>query len=119
MQNLKSTVLTALQTASALSTLKGFDFHYPDTFNNLPRLSYFQADNTANLYADEEEVGSEIIFQIDLWGKASLSTYQTAVNDVMASLDFERISSPDLFEKDTKIHHIAMRFRKDQENPDF
>lgn len=119
MQNLKSTVLTALQTATALSTLQGFYFFHPPDFTTLPVLSYFEVDNIGNLYADDQEIGSEIVFQIDLWGKTSLSNYALAVNSAMASLDFARITAQDLYEQDTKIYHKAMRFKLDISDPNF
>ena len=119
MQNIKSTVLTALQTATALSTLTGFYFQYPPNFTNLPLLSYFEVDNVGNLYADDQEIGSEIIFQIDLWGNASLSDLALGVNSAMTTLDFVRITSQDLYEQDTKILHKSMRFRRDYSDPNF
>lgn len=119
MQNLKSTVATALQTATALSTLTDFYFYHPTDFTNLPCLSYFEVDNRGNLFADNQEIGSEIIFQIDLWGKTSLSDYAVAVNSAMVTLDFVRTSSNDLYESDTKIHHKAMRFKRDYSDPNF
>lgn len=119
MQNLKSTVLTALQTATALSTLTGFYFQYPPAFTNLPLLSYFEIDNIGNLYADDQEIGSEITFQIDLWGKESLSAYSLAVDTVMTGIDFTRVTAQDLFEKDSRIFHKVMRYRKDHSDPNF
>ena len=119
MQNLKSTVLSALQTATALSTLTGFYFQYPTTFASLPLLSYFELGNVGNLYADNQEIGSEIIFQIDLWGKTSLSNYALAVDSAMTTLDFTRIFATDLFEVDTLIFHKSLRYRIDISEPSF
>lgn len=115
MLSIKSAVLTALQTSTALSTLYGnkFYFHFPPSFTNLPVGSYFEVDNIGNLYADNQEIGSEIIFQIDLWGKTSLTNYALAVDSVMTTLDFTRITSQDLFENDTLIYHKSMRYRLD------
>jgi len=119
MQNIKTTVLTALQTATALSTLTGFHFQYPPDFTNLPLLSYFEVDNIGNLYADDQEIGSEIVFQVDLWGKTSLSNYALAVNSAMVTIDFARIQSLDLYEVSDKIYHKVMRFRHDYADPNF
>ncbi len=119
MQNIKTTVLTALQTATALSTLTGFYFQYPPDFTDLPLLTYFEVDNIGNLYADDQEIGSEIVFQIDLWSQASLSSYALAVDDIMTGLGFARITSQDLYEVDTKIYHKVMRYRIDYSDPDF
>jgi hypothetical protein len=117
-QNLKTNVLTALQTASALSTLT-FYYFYPPDFTSLPCGSYFELDNTGSLYADDQEIGSEIVFQIDLWGKTSLSTYALAVDTAMTGIDFVRISAPDLYENETKIFHKSMRYRRNYSDPSF
>jgi len=117
-QNLKPTVLTALQTASALSTLTFYYFHPPD-FTNLPCGSYFELDNTGSLYADDQEIGSEIIFQIDLWSKDSLSAYALAVNTAMTGINFVRIEAVDMFETDTLIHHKSMRYKINYSDPTF
>ncbi len=119
MQNLKPIVLTALQTAPALSTLTGFYFHRPPDFTDLPLLTYFEVDNVPDLFADDQEIGSEIVFQIDLWGKASLSAYALAVDTVMTGLDFVRVSAQDLYETDTNIYHKAMRYKRDYSDPSF
>lgn len=121
MQSIKSAVLTALQTATALSTLQGqkFYFFYPPDFLNLPVGSYFEVDNIGNLFADDLEIGSEIIFQIDLWGKTSLTNYALAVDTVMTGLDFVRITAQDLYEVSTKIYHKALRYRRDYSDPNF
>lgn len=115
MLSIKSAVLTALQTNSAMTTLYGqkFYFQYPPDFLNLPVGSYFEVDNIGNLYADNQEIGSEIVMQIDLWGKSSLTSYALGVDSAMTSLDFSRIQSLDLFEEDSKIYHKSMRYRLD------
>lgn len=119
MQNIKAAVLTALQTATALSTIQGFYFFHPPDFTTLPVLSYFEVDNIPNLFADDQEIGSEIIFQIDLWGKTSLSNLALAVDSAMATLDFTRSSAQDLYEQQERIYHKAMRFRRDYSDPNF
>ena len=118
MQNLKPTVLTALQTASALSTLT-FYYFYPPDFTNLPCGSYFELDNTGNLYADNQEIGSEIIFQIDLWGRDSLSDYAIAVDTAMTGIDFVRIAAVDLYEQAEHIYHKSLRYKIDYSDPTF
>jgi hypothetical protein len=118
---MNSAVLTALQTSTAFSTFYGQKFYKrcPPDFINLPVGSYFQLGNVGSLYADNKEVGSEIIHQVDLWGETSLTPYMLATDDVMASLDYARIACEDLYETDTKMQHISMRFRLDISDPDF
>ncbi len=121
MLSVKSAVLTALQTATALSTLQGQKFYYfhPPEFTNLPVASYFEVENVGNLYADDQEIGSEMVYQIDLWGKSSLTALAIGVDAVMTSLDFNRITAADLYEQDTKIWHKSMRYRRDYSDPSF
>ena len=121
MQNIKTTVLTALQTASAITTIVSarIYFQYPPDFATLPSVSYFELGNIGNLYADNQEIGSEIIFQIDLWGKASLSALALAVDDIMTGIDFTRRQSIDLFENDSRIYHKSMQYKIDKSDPDF
>jgi len=122
MQSIKSAVATALQTSTALSTLAGFYFAYPNNFssiNTFPCLSYFEVDNAGSLYADNQEIGSEIVFQIDLWGKTSLSAYAKAVDSAMTTLEFTRVSASDLYEKTSNVYHKAMRYKTDISDPDF
>jgi len=121
MQNEKTTVLTALQTASAITTIVSarIYFLYPPDFAILPSISYFELSNIGNLYADNQEIGSEIIYQIDSWSKASLSALALAIDDVMTGIDFTRIQSIDLFENDSRIHHKSMRYKINKSDPDF
>lgn len=119
MFSIKSAVLTALQTNTALSTLNGFYFFHPAEFTNLPVLSYFELDNTGNLYADNQEIGSEFVYQIDLWHTASTTSYALAVDEAMTNINFSRIASNDLFEADTKIYRKSMRYRLDYSDPNF
>ena len=119
MQSLKTTVFSALQTATALSTLTGFYFQYPTSFTSLPCLSYFEVDNIGSLYADDIEIGSEIVYQVDLWSKASLSAYALSVDTAMTGIGFSRILAQDLYENDTHVFHKAMRYRIDVSDPTF
>lgn len=119
MLSIKTAVLTALCSASGLSTITGFYLSYPPSFTSLPVLSYFELDNVGGLYADNVEIGAEMIYQIDLWGRSSLTALAQAVDTVMVSLDFARIASVDLYETDTQIFHKAMRYRLDYSDPTF
>lgn len=119
MLSIKSAVLTALQTNTSLSTLNGFYFSHPPDFTNLPVLSYFEVDNIGNLYGDNQEIGSEFVYQIDLWHSASLTALAAGVDSALKTLDFARIQSMDLYENDTLIYHKSMRFRLDYSDPNF
>jgi hypothetical protein len=123
MQSIKSAVLTALQTSSTLATLLGTGqriyFQYPPSFTNLPLLSYFEVDNFGNLYADDQEIGSEMLYQIDVWSKASTTAIAEEIDAIMTGLDFTRSSANDLYEVQDKIFHKAMTYRLDYSDPSF
>lgn len=113
MINLRSSVYSALSTASALSAFT-VRYQYPNDFTSLesdPIISYFQVTNVGNLFGDDAEYGSNIMFQIDLWSKTPVTDNEDDVNDVMTGIGFVRVYCTDLYEKDTKIYHIAMRYR--------
>jgi len=119
MLSIKSAVLTALQTTTALATITGFYFFHPSDFTNLPALSYFEVVNKGNLFADNQEIGTEMMYQIDLWGHDSLTALAKGVDDTMTTLDFVRVGAQDLYEKDTRIYHKAMRYKLDYSDPEF
>ena len=121
MQNIKANVVSALQTSTALHTLISdrIYFHYPNSFNNLPALSYFEYNNAGDLFADNVEIGSEIIFQLDVWANNSTSAIALVVDTIMTGLDFVRIGAVDLYEKETSTHHKSMKYRLDYSDPAF
>ena len=112
MINLRSSIYSAFSTASALSAFT-VRYQYPNDFTALPVISYFQVTNVGNLFGDDEEYGSNVMFQVDLWSKTPVTDSEDDVNDVMTGLGFVRVYCTDLYENDTKIYHIAMRYRID------
>lgn len=124
MFSVKTAVATALTSSVVLNGLVGDNifFHHPESFiaENLPSVSYFEIDNTESLHADDVEIGSSIFLQLDVWSKASTTSIAKEVDVIMKSLDFNRISpNPDLYEKDTKIHHKVLNYKLDYSDPDF
>jgi hypothetical protein len=124
MQSIRTAIMTALQTSTALTTLLGTGtrifFHYPSDIDadKFPRITYFELGNFGNLFADDVEAGSEIDYQIDVWSKASTTAISLVVDTIMTGLDFTRQSSQDLYEKENKIYHKAMTYRLDYQDPD-
>ena len=114
MLNLKDELVSALATATALTTLISdrLFFQYPSSFNALPCISYYQVDNIPSLYTDDIEAGSEIVFRVDLWSKASLTEIAGIVDGLLVAKEYTRRGCPDLYEKDTGIYHTAMTYAK-------
>ena len=122
MKSLNTAVYTALTgdlTTSAIVTGRIYYMHPPD-FNTLPSISYFEIENAGNLFADDVEVGSEIMIQVDLWSKTSNTALAIAVDDVMVGVGFVRMSGgSDYYETETRIYHKVMRYKQDYQDPDF
>lgn len=112
MQNLKSAVYSALTTYTAVTSLvsdRTF-FHFPDDFNTLPCISYFEFNNAGEFFVDDLEAGSEIIFQIDIWASGSTTAIAQAVDTTMVDIGFVRIRAADRYKKETGIHQKTMLY---------
>ncbi|EOP46622.1 tail completion protein gp17 [Bacillus cereus] len=118
MKNLRPVILQAFESNQELvSILGGKRFYYQKAKNaeELPRITFFELNNVPDSFADDEEIASEITFQIDIWSKNSTTVIHTKVNEIMKTIGFSRYAVADLYEDDTKIFHYAMRFRKLEE----
>jgi len=113
MINLKPNVVSALKNDTTLTGLLGgprIYFQVAPNADEFPRITYYEQDNRPALYGDSQELGSELIFVVDVWSKASTTAIADAVNGVMASLGFMREFAGDLYEEDTGVFHKNMRY---------
>ncbi|WFA10333.1 hypothetical protein [Tissierella sp. Yu-01] len=81
---------------------------YPNNFNNLPYISFYEQDNK-DVYKIKEELYTEVVIQIDIWHNRSTGTLARQVNDVMKSIGFKRDFARDI--PDPVIKHKTMRFK--------
>lgn len=118
MIDLKPQITAALRGDTAIDTLLGKDARgnvkiYPEVAPDdvtFPYITYFEIINSEATHADDEELESDIHFQIDVWSKGNTSPVAKEVAKVMKSLGFRRTSADDQFEKDTKTYHKILRF---------
>ena len=104
MLNLKSIILDTLKQTDIT-----VNYYYPQNFNQLPIITYYELENRTLLTsADGEELLSEITYSIDVWSKESTSEISIKIDELMRSIGFKRTSSNDLFEPDTKINHKVL-----------
>lgn len=111
MKNVKPSIVSAL---SRLVSSKNIFSDGCDDATIYPRLIYQELLNIGSEFADDDEVMSEIHFQIDIWTK-NQSTSQLAkeVNRVMKSVGFFRTDCRDEPEESVNgepIKHKIMRF---------
>lgn len=107
MISIKNIVFEKLKSEDNLYVVNYF---HPENINKLPIVTYYELDNKTLLYEDDIELLSEITYAVDIWNKNSTTEIAKIVDSKMRSLGFKRISSVDLYETETKIHHKAMRY---------
>lgn len=81
-----------------------------------PRIVYTQLDDTNSKYADDEEVEATVHFQISIFTDAQTVMHETEVykeiDRIMKSINYKRYDYQGLYETDTKLHHLALRYQK-------
>ncbi|AOR22731.2 hypothetical protein BGI42_02950 [Clostridium taeniosporum] len=73
-------------------------------------ITFFSYLEKGEQYADNEEKVTGHYIQVDIWSKKDYTNLYKRVENAMKAAGFIRTSAADLFEKDTKIYHKAMRF---------
>ncbi|ABA42701.1 MULTISPECIES: tail completion protein gp17 [Bacillus cereus group] len=115
MINLRPDILQALENDQELVSLLGgkrIYYRKAKKAEEFPRITYFELDNRPDGFADNQEIESEILFQVDVWAKSSTTAIHQKVNEIMKRIGFSRYAVADLYEEDTQIFHYAMRFAK-------
>lgn len=101
MINIKPIIVNGLENDVPLTTLlKGQHIYrqFPAEsadFDAHSLIVYSETGNKPHTVADEVELVSQIIMQVDVWSKASASDIALNVDRVMASLGGTRIDAPD------------------------
>lgn len=114
MINPKPEILAALEANAALTGLLGgkrIYFIKAPKADEFPRITFFEIDNIGSFYADDQEQGSAVYIQIDIWSKGSTSAIAEEVDKTMKGLGYGRTSAADLYELDTLTFHKAMRYK--------
>ena len=87
-------------------------FHYKKTGAVYPQVTYFKVDDLGNYSFGNNEDISNLYYQIDAWD--SVGSYivpmETAINDVMEGLGFQRTYSFDEHDDETNIYRTVMRY---------
>lgn len=98
-----------------MSTLQPLNYpvypiHYPGDLDTY--VTFFQYNEGSALHADDKEQLTQYFYQVDVWTK-NPTVYTSLVNQVkeaLVSAGFTRRSAIDLYEKETRVYHKAMRF---------
>lgn len=103
--------------AEAEKTLSVLDckitYYYPENFNNLPVVSFYNLTETPDFSSDNEEDIQSGCVVVDIWADdpSQCGEIGLQVNDVMTADNWCREFSKDL-PRDGDIYHRTMRFKK-------
>lgn len=73
-------------------------------------ITFFSYLEKGEMYADNEEKVTGYYIQVDLWSIGDYTKLYEKVKKAMKTAGFIRTSAADLFEKDTRMYHKAIRF---------
>ena len=99
--------------AAAISAIPASTFYnYPQDWNALPSISYYEISNLPETASDDREYSTELEYVVDVWALSPLEMVTLALqaDEAMTAIGFTRAFSLELYEKETKIHHKNMRF---------
>lgn len=77
-----------------------------------PRITYFELNNYDSDYANDVGISSRIHFQLSIWSKkvADLPLIGGEVDRSMEEAGFTRSSATEMYEDDTEVFHLALRY---------
>lgn len=94
----------------------GFHNRVADKDANFPRVVYTRLNNTPTKYADGEEVKATVNFQVSVFTDSQTVNKETemikAVDRIMKGLEYGKYDEQPLYETDTKLYHVALRYEK-------
>src|SRR5699024_7405599 len=84
--------------------------------SSFPRVVYSQLRDTPTEYADNEERKATVNFQVSIFNNSQTIINEKsmikAVDRIMKSLDYKKYDFQPLYETDTEIYHVAIRYTK-------
>lgn len=83
---------------------------------DFPRIVYTQIDDSNTRFADDKEIEATVYFQISIFTDAQTVMHETDIykdiERIMRSIDYHKYDYQGLYETDTKLHHLALRYEK-------
>lgn len=89
-------------------------YQYPEAFNRLPVVSYYNLAEKGAFYADNSECIQNGYVQVDIWTMTAKECMDISikVNSAMEKDGWTRELSMDVPKKNEKAYHRTMRFQK-------
>ena len=118
MYNAKQLIATALSTDSSLIALIPAVrmFSSIATFTTTPTypyLTFFVLADSPGMFADDDEIESEITIRVDLWGTASLSIIASHVDRILKTIGYGRnyaMDNDEVLDTGERVFHKSLSF---------
>jgi len=75
-----------------------------------PYVEYEIYDENGEAWAENREIAATYYIQVDIFSMGDYTDIENMIKDKMIRAGFRRAMAADLYEKDTKLYHKAMRF---------
>ena len=116
MNDQRAAIYTALQNDSTLTAIIAdrVYFHYSKSNASYPQITYFKVDDLGVYSFGNTEDISNLYYQIDAWdnspGGSNLLAMESAIDDVMNGLGFQRTYAFDEYDEDTNVYRLVTRY---------
>jgi hypothetical protein len=108
----------ALQNDNELATLSKGGFHNRVAKQDapFPRIVYTKLNDRPTGHADNKKNRATVNFQVSIFTDAETIIHETAmikvVDRIMETLEYGKYDEQGLYETDTKLNHVALRYEK-------
>ena len=111
MVSLNKEIFNKLSEIKELGIVKSVNYSYPETFSNLPCITFYEINNSTVEFSDDDEYLSEINYVVDVWANdyEQLNNISVKVNEKLKEIGFIREISYDVLNENIK--HKFMRFK--------
>lgn len=74
-------------------------------------ITFFEVVQNAAISADDTEIQTRFIYQIDVWSKGDYTNLVKQVKELLIARGFQRsVEGPEDYEPDTQLFHKPIRF---------
>ncbi|MFA1819005.1 hypothetical protein ACDX78_02175 [Virgibacillus oceani] len=114
----QSELFQALTEDDELATLSKGGFHnlVAKQDSPFPRVVYSELNNVPSGHADNDETQATVNFQVSIFNNSQTIIHEKAmikaVDRIMKSLEYGKYDQQGLYETDTELYHVALRYEK-------
>jgi len=108
--NVKEKTYKALKSGFLETSVSYF---YPQSFNHLPAISYYEISQKPFIFADDEEYLLESQIAVSIWGVSSevLKEMGDMASETMKKAGFTKVETKESYDKDNRIYEQTHMFK--------